>query len=307
MKVAALAGGVGGSKLLVGLQQELPHGALTAIVNTGDDATIYDVHVSPDVDIVTYWLAGIADVERGWGIEGDTFTVLEALAHLGVDTWFRLGDRDLATCMLRTSRLRAGDTLSTVTDEIRTSLGVPTRIIPMSDEPVATRVDTTDGRTLEFQDYFVRQRCEPDVARVRFAGIADAKPAPGVLESLRDADAVVVCPSNPVVSIGPILALPEVRDTLAAHPRVVAVSPIVAGKALKGPAEKLLPTVGAEVSALGIARLYADFCDVFVVDDEDGDLLEDLDALDLEPVVCDTIMSDRDASARLARALLTHV
>src|SRR5687768_5182993 len=162
MKVAALAGGVGGSKLLVGLQRALPDGALTAVVNTGDDAVIYDVHVSPDVDIVTYWLAGIADVERGWGLAGDTFEVVDSLARLGVDAWLRLGDRDLATCMHRTSLLRQGLALSTITDELRRALEVPTQVIPMSDDPVATRIDTADGRTLEFQEYFVKERCEPE-------------------------------------------------------------------------------------------------------------------------------------------------
>src|SRR5687767_11975649 len=197
MKVAALAGGVGGSKLLVGLQRALPDGALAAVVNTGDDAVIYDVHVSPDVDIVTYWLSGLADTQRGWGLKDDTFAVIDSMARLGVETWFRLGDRDLATCMHRTSLLRQGLTLSTITDGIRVALGIPSRILPMSDDQVATRIDTLDGRTLDFQEYFVKERCEPGVARVRFAGIADAKPAPGVIEVLQDADVVVLCPSNP--------------------------------------------------------------------------------------------------------------
>lgn len=304
MKVAALAGGVGGAKLLVGLQRALPEGALAAIVNTADDAVIYDVHVSPDVDIVTYWLAGIADVDRGWGIQGDTFRVIEALEKLGIETWFRLGDRDLATCMVRTSHLREGATLSTITDDIRRSLGIPTRVIPMSDETVATRIDTGDGRTLEFQEYFVKERCEPDVAGVRFAGIADAKPAPGVLEAIQDADAVVLCPSNPVVSIGPILALPEVRDALRRHPNVIAVSPIVGGKALKGPADRLLPTLGAEVSAVGVAGLYADFCNRFVVDVVDERSAPAIEGLGLEAVVADTVMRDHDVSERLAARLL---
>lgn len=307
MKVAALAGGVGGSKLLVGLQQALPDGELTAIVNTGDDAVIYDVHVSPDVDIVTYWLSGDADFERGWGIKDDTFAVIDALARLGLETWFRLGDRDLATCMHRTSRLRQGATLSAVTDEIRTALGVPTRILPMSDEMVATRIDTADGRTLEFQEYFVRERCAPEVTNVRFAGIADAKPSPGLLDSLRDADAVIVCPSNPVVSIGPILALPEVREVLVEHQRVIAVSPIVGGKAIKGPAEKLLPTLDVEVGAAGVAKLYADFCDIFVVDQMDEAAVAEIRELGIEALAYPTILSAHDASLRLARAILSHV
>ena len=304
MKVAALAGGVGGSKLLVGLQRALPEGSLSAIVNTADDAVIYDVHVSPDVDIVTYWLAGIADYTRGWGIAGDTFTVIDALDGLGVETWFRLGDRDLATCMYRTALMRQGATLSNVTEEIRKSLGVPTKILPMSDDPVATRVQTVDGRTLEFQEYFVKERCEPEVAGTRIAGIADAKPAPGVIEAIRDADVVCICPSNPVVSIGPILALPEMRDLLRAHPHVVAVSPIVQGAPLKGPADRLMSAAGIEVSAMGVAGMYEDLCDIFVVDSRDHADATVAQTLIPRVEALDTIMTDHDASERLATELL---
>lgn len=301
MTVTALAGGVGGSKLLVGLQDALPAGDLTAIVNTADDATMYGVHVSPDVDIVTYWLAGRADMERGWGISNDSFNVVEGLARLGVDTWFRLGDADLATCIFRTQRLGDGGTLSAVTDEVRRALDVPTRILPMSDDPVRTRIVTESGKTLEFQEYFVRERQEPAVREVRFAGIADAKPGPTVIDAIRSADKVVLCPSNPVVSLAPILALTGVRDALRAHDHVVGVSPIVGGRALKGPADRLLPTVGAEVSAAGVAKLYADICDVFVVDRIDQD---EVDLIDGRAVAEDTIMSDRAASKRLAHTLL---
>ncbi len=303
MKITALAGGVGGSKLLVGLQSALSEGELTAIVNTGDDAVIYDVHVSPDVDIVTYWLSGLADVERGWGIKDDTFTVIEGLGALGVDTWFCLGDRDLATCMYRTSRLEAGATLTEATDEIRRALQVPTRILPMSDDPVPTRIATAE-RVLEFQEYFVKERCEPEVTEVRFAGIADAKPGPAVIDSIRDADRVIVCPSNPVVSIAPILALPEVRVSLQEHPFVAAVTPIVNGAPLKGPADKLLPVVGAEVSAAGVAGLYADFCEVFIVDQADANEASDVEQTVGRSVVLDTLMPDHFASERLAKELL---
>ena len=302
MRVTALAGGVGGAKLLVGLQRATDD--LTAIVNTADDAVFYDVHVSPDVDIVTYWLAGLADTERGWGIAGDTFEVIDALGRLGTETWFRLGDRDLATCMFRTGRLRAGDTLGAVTDAIRRGMGVPTRILPMSDEPVSTRLVTSDGRTLEFQEYFVAERQEPEISEIRFAGIADAKPAPGVLESIEAADKVILCPSNPVVSIGPILALPEIRDALKVHPSVTAVSPIVRGAPLKGPADKLMKAIGADVSASGVAALYQDFVDLFVVDATDAGEIDRVEALGIGAVGLDTIMTDHDASERLARALL---
>lgn len=303
MKITALAGGVGGAKLLVGLDRATA-GELTAIVNTGDDTTIYGVHVSPDVDIVSYWLAGLADVERGWGIEGDSFRVVDALGLLGGESWFRLGDRDLATCIWRTHLLASGATLSAATDRITRGLGIRPRILPMSDDRVRTKIVCTDGRTLEFQEYFVKERQRPAVAEVRFDGIADAKPAPDVLEAIEDADSVLVCPSNPVVSIGPIVSLPGVRDALRGHERVIAVSPIVRGAPLRGPADKLLPAVGAEVSASGVAALYADFCTVFVVDETDTEQLEPVEELGVEAVALDTIMTDHDASGRLAARLL---
>lgn len=302
MKVTAVAGGVGGAKLLRGLARVVDD--LTAIVNTGDDAEIYGVHVSPDVDIVTYWLAGIAETERGWGIEGDTFTVVEALGALGIDNWFSLGDRDFATCLLRSERIRDGASLSTVTDDIRRALGVETRILPMSDDPVRTQIVTTGGETLEFQEYFVKLRQQPDVADVRFAGISGAKPAPGVLEAIETADRVIVCPSNPYLSIGPILALPEVRDRLREHPAVTAVTPIVAGAALKGPADRLLAAMGVEVGAFGVAGLYADLADTFVVDEVDAADARRVERLGLRALVADTIMTDIEASTRLARELL---
>lgn len=306
MNVTALAGGVGGSKLLVGLQQVLARDELTAVVNTADDATFYGVHVSPDVDIVTYWLAGVADRARGWGLEGDGFDVVEGLERLGIETWFRLGDKDFATCIFRTTRMTEGATLSAVTDEIRRALGVTVRILPMSDDPVQTRIVCEDGRTLEFQEYFVKERQTPAVKEVRFAGIADAKPAPGVIEAIEDADRVVLCPSNPVVSLGPILALPGVRDALREHADVVAVSPIVAGKALKGPADKLLPTLGAEPSATGVAGLYADICTAFALDTRDVHAAGGIEEMGMRAMVLDTIMVDDDASARLARELLAR-
>ncbi|MGH2748092.1 MAG: 2-phospho-L-lactate transferase [Actinomycetota bacterium] len=304
MKITALAGGVGGAKLLMGLQRVLGPEELTAVVNTGDDADIYGVHVSPDVDIVTYWLAGIADFERGWGIVEDTFEVIGALETLGAESWFGLGDRDFATCLHRTGRLRAGATLTAVTDEIRRHLDVPTRILPMSDEEVRTKVVTDDGRTLEFQEYFVRERTEPEVVEVRFAGIADAKPSPGVIEAIDEADRVVVCPSNPIVSIGPIVSLPGVRDALRSHPLVIAITPIVRGAALKGPADRLLRSLGYEPSASAVARLYADFADVYVVDSSDEPEVEPVEGLGISVAMLDTVMADHDASERLARALL---
>lgn len=302
MEVTALAGGTGGAKLLVGLQQVLL--TPTAIVNTGDDDVIYGVHVSPDVDMVTYWLAGVADTERGWGLQDDTFLVVDSLGELGHEAWFRLGDRDLATCLFRTDALRAGMPLSQVTEAVRRSLGATATILPMTDDRVRTRIVTTDGRNLAFQEYFVRERHRPRVNRVLFEGVDAAKPAPGVLDALHSADVVVVCPSNPIVSIGPILALPEVRSTLRDHPRVIAVSPIVRGAPLKGPADELLRAEGSDVSASGVAALYRDFVDVFVVDADDPGEVEKVRSLGMQPLVADTIMSDHDAARRLARAIL---
>ena len=302
MKVTALAGGVGGAKLLVGLQRAV--GDLTAIVNTGDDTRIYGVHVSPDVDIVTYWLAGIADIERGWGIKGDTFNVIEAMRTIGAEAWFNLGDRDFATCLLRTERMRDGESLSAITQDLKDRLGVVPRILPMTDDEVATRIVTSGGTTLEFQEYFVRERQEPEVTEVRFAGIADARPAPGVIEAIRTADRVIVCPSNPVVSVDPILSLAGVREEVAAHPHVTAITPIVQGAPIKGPADKLLRAKGIEVSARGVAGAYAGLIDRFVLDEKDEQQAIDVEALGIEAVVLDTLMTDVEASERLATSLL---
>ncbi len=304
MKVTALAGGVGGAKLLIGLHELVEPGALTAVVNTGDDAEIYGVHISPDVDIVTYWLAGIADRARGWGIEGDTFTILAALEQLGLEAWFRLGDRDFATCLYRTHRLREGSVLSEITAEVARQLGVSASIIPMSDDPVRTRITTADGRELQFQEYFVRERTEPEVVAVDFAGIEQATPAPGVIEAIENADRVVICPSNPIVSIGPILAIRGVREALRRHPSVVAVSPIIRGSALKGPADRLLTSLGLRSTASGVAELYGDFCNTFVVDNTDASEAAKVEAAGMPAATIDTIMIDDASSTSLAAGLL---
>ena len=301
--VTALAGGVGGAKLLVGLDRAVGTD-LTAIVNTGDDARLYGVHVSPDVDIVTYWLSGLADTGRGWGIRGDFFELVDALARLGHESWFRLGDRDFATCLYRTERLDNGEPLSAITKDIRTALGARPAILPMTDARVATMVRTSDGRMLDFQEYFVKERTDPEVIEVSFDGIGGAAPAPGVLASIAAADVVVVCPSNPIVSIGPIVGLAGVRSALRQHPRVVAVSPIVRGAALKGPADRLLRSLGAQASASGVAEMYADFCDTFVVDASDEEELVKVEAAGMNAVSFDTIMRDHDSSERLARFLV---
>lgn len=302
MRVTALAGGVGGAKLLVGLQRVLGR-ELTAIVNTGDDADFYGVHVSPDVDIVTYWLAGIADMKRGWGIKDDTFHVVEGLRSLGRDAWFSLGDRDFATCLARTERMNEGAALSEVTAEIARVLGATAAVLPMTDDHVATRIVTADGRTLEFQEYFVKERCEPEVAEVRYAGINDAAPAPGVIAAIEQTDRVLLCPSNPLLSIGPILALPGVRDALRSHPWVGAVSPIVNGAALKGPADRILESTGHSARASAVARMYEDFLDVYVVDSSDAEEAVKVEAAGIQTIVTSTVIADPDVSEQLAREL----
>jgi LPPG:FO 2-phospho-L-lactate transferase len=303
MKVTALAGGVGGAKLMVGLQK-LVERDLTAVVNTGDDTVIYGVHVSPDVDIVTYWLAGRADTERGWGVAGDTFTVVEAMRAMGRDAWFSLGDRDLATCIHRTELLVCGQPLSQITREIAASFGVSATVLPMTDDGVATKIVTADGRTLDFQEYFVKERCEPEVREVLFSGIESATPAPGVLDAIGSAEHVVLCPSNPLLSIGPILAIGDIRAALKAHPHVTAVSPIVGGAALKGPADRILKSTGHRSSAVAVAEMYADFADVFVIDAVDAEDAPKVEALGMEVIVTDTVMVDLDRSTRLAEEIL---
>jgi len=265
---------------------------------------LHGVHVSPDVDIVTYWMAGIADFARGWGIDGDTFTVVDSLGDLGGESWFRLGDRDFATCLYRTQRLRDGAALSTVTDEIRRALGVSARILPATDDTLRTLINTSDGRTLEFQEYFVRERQRPEVAAVSFSGDDEAKPAPGVIDVIASADVIVVCPSNPLLSIGPVLKVAGIRDSLRAHPNVIAVTPIVRGAALKGPADRILKSTGIGSSAASVAQMYSDFANVFVVDTADRSQAEQIEDAGLRVAVLDTVMSDHDDSHRLAQEIL---
>ena len=306
MKVAVLAGGTGGAKLLAGLALAEDPSNVTAIVNTGDDDVIYDVVVCPDVDMVTYWLAGIADASRGWGIRDDTFNIVDGLARLGAPAWFRLGDLDFATCLFRGRRMAAGATLTAVTDEIRRRLGVGPRVLPMSDDPVRTRIVTHDGRILSFQEYFVKERQAPEVKSVHFDGVEDAKPAPGVLEAIEESDRVILSPSNPIVSIGPILAVGGIGDAVREHHDVVAVSPIIRGVALKGPADKMLGSTGAEASATGVAMLYRDLADTFVIDSTERPTERArIEALGMHIRVLDTIMRDPDASRRIATELLS--
>ena len=305
MGVTALAGGVGAARFLRGLVRTMPESEVTVIGNTGDDAIFHGLHVSPDLDIVTYTLAQIVDDAKGWGVAGDTRHALDHMGRLGLDTWFWLGDRDFGTHIARTAWLAEGLPLSAVTERIRSALGVEARILPMSDDPVRTRFVTVDGTVREFQDYFVRHGHAEEVRSVSFAGARLARPAPGVLEAIAAAEQVIICPSNPVVSIGPILAVPGIRDGLrAVRDRVVAVSPIVQGAALRGPADRLLPVVGAEASASGVAGLYADLCATFVVDRRDPAEAPKVEALGLRPVLLETVMETPEVAAALAKEIL---
>jgi LPPG:FO 2-phospho-L-lactate transferase len=308
-RVVALAGGVGGAKLADGLQAHV--GAdLTVVVNTGDDCWRHGLLVMPDHDTVLYNLAGIEQVEWGWGIEADTHATMTQLGVYGEETWFSLGDRDLALHIVRTARLRAGARLTEACLGAQRSLGITSRILPMSDDPVATEVRTPEG-WLEFQEYFVHQRQAPDVLELRFAGIETAAPTAEVLAAFTDAEAIVIAPSNPLVSVAPVLDVPGMRDSIAAARAggvpVAAVSPIIGGKALKGPADRMLAALGHESSALGVARLYRDLVDTFVLDTEDADAAPAVEALGLRPVVTDTIMRDDASRARLAADVLAAV
>ncbi len=308
-RVVALAGGVGGARLADGLQATL--GAdLAVVVNTGDDCERHGLLVMPDHDTVLYNLAGMEQAALGWGIEGDTHAAMDQLGRYGEDTWFALGDRDLALHVARSARLRAGGRLTDVCLGLQRGLGIAARILPMADEPVRTEILTDDG-WLEFQEYFVHRRQEPEVHEVRFAGVEGASVTPEVREALAAADAIVICPSNPIVSVAPILAVPGMRAAIAAARArgapVVAVSPIVGGHALKGPADRMLISLGHESTALGVARLYAGLADAFVLDTIDAGLATGTEALGLRAIVTDTVMRDDAGRARLAGELLSHL
>jgi LPPG:FO 2-phospho-L-lactate transferase len=302
--ITVLAGGVGAAKFLEGLAGVIPPEEITVIANTGDDALFHGLHVSPDVDTVLYTLAGLVDRERGWGIAGDTFHCLEAMGRLGEETWFQLGDSDLATHLRRTRRLGEGATLSQVTHELCQALQLGCRIIPMSNDPARTRLRTATGM-LPFQEYFVKLGAQPEVLEVDFSEAARSRPAPGVLESIREAEAVVVAPSNPFLSIGPILAVPAIRETLRNTPApVAAISPIVGGRALKGPADRNLKSLGWEASAASVAELYRDFLKWFVLDSEDASLREEIEKKGMRVAVTQTVMTSQESRQQLARALL---
>ena len=303
-RVVVLAGGVGAARFLAGLVAVAPEADLTVIGNTGDDFTVHGLHVSPDLDTVTYSLAGLGDWERGWGLRDETWGAAAQFRLLGDDTWFQLGDRDLATHVWRTEQLRHGRPLSEVTRKLAERLGLSLRLLPMTDQQVVTRVLTGDGGDLHIQEYLVREACQPEILRIEYRGIERAQPAPGVREAIRAADLVVIAPSNPVISIGPILAVPGLRAELAAAAQVIAVSPIVAGAAVKGPAVPMLRSLGVAPSAAGVAGLYADLISDLVMDELDAWLADAVAASGVRPHLCDTLMVDQSAREAVARAVL---
>jgi len=303
--ITALAGGVGAARLLRGMVRVMPPEQLTAVVNTADDMVYCGLHISPDIDTVTRTLQGRFNEVKGYGVADDTWTVLSALGQLGGDTWFELGDHDLATHMFRSRRLEQGHTLSDITAELAAAAGLATRLLPVTDDPLRTRVTLATGQEVSFQEYFAKLRHAVPVSGIRFDGADTATPAPGVLDAIDSADLVVVCPSNPLLSIDPLLAVAGVRDRLAARrDRNVAVSPIVGGKAIKGPADRLLDELGMESSAVGVAAYYAPWVGTLVIDQVDADLAPRVEAAGMRCVVTDTIMATTERSETLAADVL---
>ncbi len=303
--IVVLAGGVGAARFLQGVVQVVPQEEITVIANVGDDHEFYGLHVSPDIDIVLYTLAGLVDEKNGWGIHNDTYHTMQQLTSYGYEDWFQLGDRDLATHIHRTHLLRQGKTLSEVTDHLRQQLGLQLRVLPMSDQPVATHILTPRG-LIHFEEYLVKYHCQDEVQDIQFVGAEQARPAPGVIDAIKQADAILIAPSNPLVSIGTILSIPSIHDALhEASGMIVAVSPIIAGAPIKGPADKLMRGVGREVSAVGVARCYRDFLDVMIIDKQDEHLIAAIEDLGIPALATDTIMRDQVTKTSLARTALS--
>jgi LPPG:FO 2-phospho-L-lactate transferase len=307
--IVVLAGGVGAARFLRGVVRVVPPSDVTVIGNTGDDIEIYGVRVSPDLDIVIYTLGGAIDEERGWGLAGDTHLMLEELRALGADAWFTLGDRDYAVCLARTMALEEGEPLSSITARLAERFGAGVRLLPMTDERVSTRVLVADAEghelDLHFQEYWVARRAQDEVLSVRLDGAERARPGPGVLDAIASAEAVLLAPSNPVVSIGTILSVPGIRDAVAAaRAPVVGVSPIVGGAPVRGMADKLMPAVGADVTALGVATLYRDFLNGWVIDHVDGSLVKEIETLGVRVEVAQTMMHTVEDAAGLAKVAI---
>jgi LPPG:FO 2-phospho-L-lactate transferase len=302
--ITALAGGVGAAKFLQGLVRVVPENEVKVIVNTGDDIELYGLHISPDLDIVMYTLAGIVDEEKGWGIRGDTFHCLETLRKYGLDIWFNLGDRDLATHIYRTQLLKNGLSLSEVTERLCQALGLSVKILPMTNDRFATKI-ATDKATMHFQEYLVKRGAQDRVVNVVFEGAEEVQPAPGVVDSILESDMIVICPSNPIVSIGTILSVKNVGTALReTNAKVVAISPLVGGHPIKGPADKLMQGLGLDVSAYSVAKLYQDFLDAFIIDHVDEAEKEHIKSLGAEVVVTNTIMKTLEDKMQLAKVVL---
>jgi LPPG:FO 2-phospho-L-lactate transferase len=307
--ITVLAGGVGAARFLAGLVQVVDPATVTAIVNTGDDVEVHGLHVSPDIDTVVYTLGRVVDVDKGWGLADETWHAMATLSRYGGTDWFRLGDRDLGTHLYRTDRLLAGDDLASITADVAAAWGVGARVLPVTNDRLRTMVTLADdGREVDFQAYFVERRHSVPVRSVRFDGASECSPAPGVLAAIAGADVVVIAPSNPIVSIAPVLAVPGVRAAVeAAQAKVVAVSPIVAGAALKGPADRLLRELGHDASVVGVARLYADLASTLVIDSADAALAPAVEEAGVRAVVAPTVMTDEAAAARLASIVVESV
>ena len=299
--ITCLAGGVGAARFLEGLANIFPPERITVIVNTGDDLQYLGCHVSPDLDIVTYTLAGIADRERGWGIEGDTHNCLDQLERYSAETWFRIGDRDFATHLLRTAFLQQGFNLSEVAEKIRTSLRVRLQVLPMTDNIVATKIRTPSG-VMEFQEYFVKRKFQDRVEDVTYEGASLATPAPGVIPAIEKTDVIVLCPSNPILSIGPILAIPGIRDSISkTSAKIVGVSPIVGGRSIKGPLDRIMENLGLEVSPFGVAQLYKGLMKGYVIDQIDRSTVPKITSLGMRVFATNTLMDSMEAKTKLAR------
>ena len=299
-----LTGGTGGAKLVQGFNLEARPEDLVIICNTADDFVFHGLHISPDLDTITYTMAGLSDAAKGWGIRDDTFVVLDWLGRLGGESWFKLGDRDLATHIMRSNLLREGLTLSQITERIRKRLGIESIILPMSDDKVETRIETPNGE-ISFQDYFVRGRWRDEVHGITFTGVEKCRPAPGVLDSIREASAVILCPSNPITSIGPILTVPGIRSALReTRARIIAVSPIIRGMPYSGPAHKFMAAMGIEVSAFGVASAYRDFLTLILIALEDSELMRKIEGLGIQTVTTSIRLESLDDRRRVARELL---
>ena len=304
--ICVLAGGVGAARLLNGLKDVLPSEEITAVINTGDDAIMHGLYICPDIDTVTYTLAGVNNVETGWGLQGETWVAMESLKKLGGETWFNLGDKDLATHLYRTARLSEGVGLKEITKEIASAMGISVNLLPMTEDRVETMVTLLEsGDEISFQEYFVKHRHEVPISSVRFNGSQQAQATHGVIDAIREAEVVIIAPSNPLVSIAPIFSISEISDALKERKEdVVAVSPIVAGSALKGPADRLLNELGYEASVEGVAKYYQDWINTLIIDKADFDSVENIESLGINCVSTETVMSDPQIAASLGSTLL---